>query len=368
MRPAGQLRGPPRRDHPSAGRAALLLGLLVAGGLARGALPGSRPATGPARPTTQPARPGAAPERIRTLVARLSSDRYQERLAARRELRTLVILPGVAERLRASLRTAADAEARAALESIVDEYDQPLVMVWCRAQATAVGRSFSRTTLFPGAPWLFIRGDGGFVYDAESPLFTGRASDPSRGEWRTGKLDTTQLWALKRTLEESSLEKAPNQIVPYRIFPGSTGVEVALYPRFGGEWKTFLIFLDDKALRGDTDSGETAKPEVKLLLALSRRIAAVRSKPYEGPWCVYAVTRPFMEKEADKVPLWPVGALDVTDAMVPGGRPVPETDLEAVRAALAKRDIYKFSQRRACRVRLFPYLKEARELYYGRGR
>ncbi len=333
---------------------------------------------GEASPATQPAAatqpteadlPSVSPERISQLVAQLGSDRYKLRLAAQVELRKSVNVPGAGELLEGHLKAATDPEIRAALEGILDRYGQPLVMVWCRATATASGRSFVRQGVNAAAPWLFIKGDGSFIYGPTQFMFSGYLDSTGLPEWRQGKLDPRRLWRLKEAIEAYSKAEPAEPAAGGRV----TGAEVAFYVRSGSRWLVSFQTWTQQAL-GLTKQAPPAEAMGEQLPVLLRElVTAAPSRPYEGPWCLSAQFAQGMPREeAEKVPDWPIQQLPIQMAMGRGGVKLDEKQLAEVRAVLAEANqargcLYKYARFAACRVQLLPYVQEALDLYYGPG-
>lgn len=356
--------------------ARLFAALLFVGGTvcdsAAGTDQPAAPSTRPAGATTRPANariPSVSPEKIRQLVAQLASDRYALRRIAHVELRRIVDLPDAGPLLRKHLKDATDAETKAALVEIVGSYGLPLVTVWPTVRVTATADSYAREKLTPAAPCLFVKGDGSFVYGAATFMFSASHAPGSSDKWRQGRLGPVQLYRLKEAIRRGT-GKASGQAPGTR----ASGVEVALHVRSGSRWNADNRLWTPAAL-GLARKGKAESQSGKQLPEILREmIAAAPSRPYEGPWCLYGeYIRGLRRQEVEQVPDWPIKNLPVQFALAPGGMQLDGEQLGQVRALLkeaktAKQRTYKFARFAACRVSLAPYLKEARESYFGPGR
>ena len=319
----------------------------------------SRPASAPAasQPTEAPAVPV---KRIDAILAKLMSDKYAVRRDARAELMKIVELPGVAVVLKDRLARTEDAEVRASLQNVLAGHDLPLAMFWYR-------RGPGRTYHPPGAPWLLIRWDGTYLIDVNSPLLIGKSASSPTGDWRTGKLHRKELSAVKAVIAKSGLAK-----MRYATRnPSTAAIQMTCYVRSGSRTSLWVGKFVPKNLDPKRKPQSKPRLDTKLAVTLRNILAKRASKPYEGPLALRIHTsttlkvKRYTRGELGDLPEWPVEAIKLTD--VRGrmrGIPLKGEQLKAVRAALAKTDIYKASKYSPCQVFLAPYDDQAAKIMY----
>ena len=343
----------------------LTWGVCLATAVCAAGAPPAAPARVPASQPAQPPPPAVPRGRILDLVAQLTCDRYQLRQAAREELTRVVNLPGVAEILKARLKTAPDPETRASLERILEGFDQPLAMIWYRG---GLNRLY-----FPArAPWLFIAADGSFVFNATSFYFTGSTSDPLAGDYRQGKLTPRQLYDVKEMIGASGLA-GRDRLETARI-SGTKTVQVSFYVRSGRDQSAGITHWDPKQLHPDSKDAPSMQSELGLAHALRKFVAARDSRPYAGPMAVHVMHAPMAlrgkgRERIKQLPEWPLAKLNIhTNEAMRGGIPLTGEQLKLARALLSKSDLYRYSNDVGYQVLLAPFLKEAVEIYNGSGR
>lgn len=340
-------------------------GALEFGQLRAGDAPASQPATRPA--TTRPACPKVVPQtrgKIAKWVAELGSGRYAARRQARENLNKIVSRPGVDEVLAEHFRAAEDPEVKAALEELLVGFGRPVAMVWRRGWARSTANGFRQRAQVAGAPCLLVSGDGGFVYDAASPYFTGKMEDAPRVEFRQGRLNPAQVWKLKEMIARSGVVRRPSAGsfgLPTRR---RSAIHVSFYARSGNSMRTSLCSWSLEGLRrGKRASGDA---ELSLAVAVRDFIASCAAKPYKGPVAVHA-ERDITRNRSDiaKLPDWPIPGIDLRTAGTGAGIELGKKELKMVRGALAKTNMYKYGRYYAYRVFLVPALKDARDLLHG---
>jgi hypothetical protein len=328
---------------------------LLAGNAQTGAPTGTTTASAPAPPPVDEAR-------VNALVGKLTSSRYSVRRDARAELLRLVDLPGVAELLKAHLKTAKDPEVKASLENVLSGHDMPLAMVWYRGGLRELPR------MGPAA-WLFVRADGRFVIDKSSPLVTGKPPSSAVGDYRQGKLTRAEVFALKRLIRDSGQARGPsNTRVAYR----SGWMQLSAYLRSGKDIRNWLVAWPVEAFRpGASLSRYTA--DVKLAAALGQFLAARPAKPYDGPVAMHVLLggmirgKVYTRQQVANIPLWQVPGLSVTEAKArTSGVVLSTAQLKRVRAALEKTDVYQYNKYIACQVFVAPHVQDAAEIQFGR--
>jgi hypothetical protein len=346
-------------------RMVLLSGLAVAcAAICYGGDPGSRPATAPA--ANQPARPEASAEtraRIERWVEGLTSRRYRTRREAREGLRKIINRPGVDEILFERLRTATDPEVRATLEELLVGFGEPVVMVWRRAVASKTGNSFRQYSQAAGAPSLLVTGTGEFVYDAASTYFTGKQGDSPAVAFRQGRLTAQQLWKLREMIADSGVARLP---ATGSVTQGATkpGVQVTFYLRSGSKVRASVAFWRTAELGAEKRPSDNA--ELALALAIRDFLAARPARPYEGPLALHAERElAYDRSRIGNLPEWPISGVDLLIVSSTGAVRLEAKELKAVREALAENSMFQHRKHFAFRVFLVPWLKEARELYYG---
>ena len=319
----------------------------------------SRPASAPA--ASQPAEAPAVPvKRIDAILAKLMSDKYPVRRNARAELMRIVELPGVAGVLMDRLAKTEDAEVRASLQNVLAGHDLPLAMFWYR-------RGPSRTYYPAGAPWLFVRWDGRYLIDVDSPLFTGKSAPSPSGDWRAGNLHHKELATVKAAIAKSGLAKT--RYVTRK--PSAGAMQMTCYVRSGARTSLWIGMLVPSNLSPKRTPQGVLKQDTKLAVTLRNILAKSASKPYDGPLALRVYTRMtlkgkrYSRSQLTQLPYWPVTALSLTDGRARmRGIPLEGKQLKAARAALAKTDIYKLSKYSACQVFLAPYDDQAAKIMY----
>ena len=319
---------------------------------------GRAPASGPSAPA-----PAVPVRQIDQLVANLASDQYKVRRAARDQLLKIVDMPGVGEVLKDRLNAATDAETIASLEQALDGYDLPLAMVWYAGG--------SQQMRYPApAPWLFLRFDGSYFIDRAGMLLTGRAPSSPVGSYRQGKLKRDELYVAKNMITASGLAVRPGG---QSVRPKAGAVRVSCYIRSGTTTRIWSAFWPASTFAAKADAAAAgAGDDVKLTRALVELLARGPSQPYEGPVALHVVhggmlrAKRYSPAEMAKLPEWTVPAVSLTDPQTrTRGIILTDAQLKAVRAALAKTDIYKYHLSYACRVYLAPYLKDAADIQFG---
>ncbi len=329
-----------------------------------GLLAGKAATVAPAGTTTAsaPAPPPMHKAKVDELVGKLASGRYSVRRDARAELLKLVDLPGVAEVLKARLKTAKDPEVKASLENVLTGYDMPLAMVWYRGGLRELPR-------IGPAPWLFVRADGSFVIDKSSPLVTGKPPSSAGGDYRQGKLTRAEVFALKKLIRDSGQARGPsNTRIAYR----SGWMQLSAYLRSGRDIRNWLVAWPVEAFRPGASLSPYAA-DVKLATALRTFLAPRPAEPYDGPVAMHVLLggmirgKVYSRQRVASLPPWRVPGLSVTDMKArTSGLVLSKAQLERVRAALAKTDVYQYNKYIACQVFVAPHVKDATEIQFGR--
>jgi len=323
-------------------------------------------------PSTRPVAPRVSRQvrdQIARWVADLGSDSYRVRGRARSSLKKVINRPGVEEVLMRHLGQARDAEARATLGDMLAAYGQPVVMIWRRAWATKVGGGFRLNRRVAGAPSLFLRGSGEFVYDARSPCFAGKMEPLPRHDYRQGRLTPEELWQLKETIAATGATARPAAAVVLHSVTQGGGIEVAFYLRSGGKRRTTVDFWPAKQLGAAKAAALPAGSDVRAAREICEFVKARPARPYSGPVVLFAERILYMPRqEVQKLPEWKLAGVDIRLGMGQAGLEVAKKLLPQVRQALDRRREYRYSKYAAVTVSLIPRLPDAHALYYGAAR
>lgn len=336
--------------------------LLTGAGLLAGNAATTRPAG--TTPASRLVLAAVDKKKIDALVRKLASSRYRARRDARAGLLKIVDLPGVAEALKAHLKTTKDPEVRASLEHVLTGYDLPLAMVWYRGGLRELPR-------IAPAPWLFIRADGGFFIDKASSLFTGGPPSSPAGRYSQGKLTRAELLTAKRLIDDSGQARGPSAV---RIRYRSGWMQLSVHLRSGRNVRNWIVTWPPGAFR-PAGAAPSQPADVKLAIALRTFLASRPGKPYDGPMAMHVLYggtirgKRYTRQQVARLPAWSVAGLSVTDSKArSSGLVLDESRLKDVRAALAKTDVYKYNKYTPCQVFVAPYVKDAAELQFGRRR
>ena len=315
-------------------------------------------ATNPA-PATRATRPPSAgqtvsAEMIDELVRDLASPKYKVREKARSRLLEIVDVPGIADILKAHLKSTRDAQVKASLKRVLARCDLPVAMIWYRGGLPSLRR-------WAGAPWLCILGDGRFVIDAASPLFTGKSTNEPAGSFREGRLTLAELFQVQQMIDSSHQLQLTRE--PDGKRPGK-GMKLCVYLRRRAAYRQWT---DAYPLEAFVPGSKPVSPSARLRLTLALRdfLAARQSSPYKGPmglhvyWAVRIRGRSYSRAEISRLPRWKLPGVDIADPRTRGtGLLLSEADVKRVRAYLSGNDVYQYGYY-AGLVYLVPYIKEA---------
>ncbi len=315
-------------------------------------------ATNPA-PATRATRPPStaqtvSAEMIDELVKDLASPKYKVREKARSRLLEIVDVPGIADILKAHLKSTRDAQVKVSLKRVLDGCDLPVAMIWYRGGLPSLRR-------WAGAPWLCILGDGRFVIDTASPLFTGKSTDEPAGSFREGRLTLAELFQVQQMIDSSHQLQLTRE--PDGKRPGK-GMKLCMYLRRRAAYRQWT---DAYPLEAFVPGSKPVSPPARLRLALALRdfLAARQSSPYKGPmglnvyWAVRIRGRSYSRAEISRLPRWKLPGVDIADPRTRGtGLLLSEADVKRVRAYLSGNDVYQYGYY-AGLVYLVPYIKEA---------
>ncbi len=310
-------------------------------------------------PASKAARP-ASPVRtvsarmVRELVKDLASPKYKVRKKAQSRLLEIVDVPGVADILKAHLKSTADAEVSASLRRLLVGCDLPVAMIWYRGGLPSLRR-------WGGAPWLCILGDGRFVIDTASPLFTGKSTNEPAGSFREGQLTPAEIFQVQQMIDSSHQLQLPREPERKRL---GKGMRLCMHLR---RRAVFRQWTDAYPLKAFVPGSKPVSPPARLGLALALRdfLAARRSTPYRGPlglqvyWSVRIRGRSYSPAEIRRLPRWKLPGVDITDKKTRStGLLLRDADVKRVRAYLSDNDVYQYGHY-AGLVYLAPYIKEA---------